>query len=115
MGKDVNRDQSTAKAAPPKQSPAARYRFIKEADIKRETQHWEYVERLQDGILHDAICAVTAAGDAIQFSRSRDGGAFGIRVYDGSNSPTKWCNTPGEALTVLLSIIEDARLASGGL
>ena len=93
---------------------ASKYRSNTWQEDKREEQSWELVERAHDGIIADAVRAVTTCGDAIQFSRSRDGGAFGVRVYDGGPTKTQWANTVAEAVMLLRIIIEDAERFTEG-
>ena len=80
---------------------------------KAREQRWEYVERLDDGIIGRAVDAVTSAGDAIQFGRSRDGGAYSITLYTPGGRVVIWSNTAQDAAAELATIIEDARLMAG--
>lgn len=82
-------------------------------DRKSQDQRWAAVTALHGDCVSDAVDAVTAAGDAIQFGRSRDGGAYSITLYTPAGRVVIWANTPNEALSELLIIIEDARAIAG--
>lgn len=83
------------------------------ANRKGEDLQWSVVERLRDGIISDCVDAVTSAGDAVQFGRSRDGGAYSITLYTPAGRVVVWANTPAQAVEELETIIEDARLLNG--
>lgn len=92
--------------------PAAGYR-AGVGNGKAREQRWEFVERLDDSVIARSVDSVTAVGDAIQFGRSRDGGALSITLYTPGGRVVLWCNTPQDAAAELTTIIEDANLMLG--
>lgn len=52
--------------------------------------------------LLDLIAAVTGRGGAVRFGYTRDGGAYSLGLYYGTESTTEYCR-PGEDLGAFLS------------
>lgn len=59
-------------------------------------------------LCHDAICAVTEAGDAILFAKTSDGGALSLRVLCDGLVEKWWPSGVVEAESVLEGIKDSA-------
>lgn len=63
-------------------------------DKSSEPTDWSNVS---DGLLVKLIDAVTSRGGAVRFGYSRDGGAYALGLYYGSENTTEYCR-PNEEL-----------------
>lgn len=66
---------------------------------------WELID---PQAIWGAIAAVTAAGDALMFSRTTDGGAYSITVMSGGKADKIWPKTTEEVHAVLTLLMERA-------
>ena len=70
----------------------------------QDAQDWADVDPL---LIAYVVAAVSGAGGSVQFTRTRDGGALGVRVYDDSiKTATEW-GRAGEGLEDLLYLVAD--------
>lgn len=60
-------------------------------------------------IIADTVAAVTAAGDAIMFAMTSDGGAFSISVSSGGQRFKQWPSSVEACETVLTQIMQSAQ------
>ena len=91
---------------------------------KREKKApWAHVGDSADAVSWDSVdpvlivavvATVCSAGASIQFTRTRDGGALGVRVYDDEiAAKTVWAR-PGGELDRVLETIRNYYAAEGG-
>ncbi len=80
-------------------------------DAPETPQSWAAVEGL---LIAYVVCAVSGGGGSVQFTRTQDGGALGVRVYDDKiKTRTEWSRV-GEGLEELLYKIGDYYRARAG-
>lgn len=75
------------------------------------TQSWSDIDAL---LIAYVVRAVSGGGGSVQFTRTRDGGALGVRVYDDKlKTSTEWSRV-GEGLEELLYRLGDYYRAKVG-
>lgn len=73
-----------------------------EGESRQDAVRWREVEEMLVAYVVDAACQSDAS---VQFTRSRDGGALGVRVYDEAFIPrTQWGRPGGEIEDILRQI-----------
>ena len=86
---------------------ASRYSRLSVDSVKAESAHWEDAEA---DALWRAVCAVTEAGDAIMFGKTRDGGALVVTLMSGDERIKQYAHTEEQVAKLLVDIrasIED--------
>lgn len=104
---DGNMPRSSNKAS--KSGGAARYRN-NERPPEGPRPEWNDVSPL---VMHRAVAACDAVGDALLFGRSRHGRSLSITVFVDSERIHKYPDTVEEAHMALVEIAEDAEKAAG--
>jgi hypothetical protein len=85
-------------------TPTRKYRGMSDEPVERAAE-WNAVDPL---VMHRAVAACDAAGDAILFGRTRRGDALSVVVMVGSERVYYYPRDEVEAVEVLRQIIEDA-------
>jgi hypothetical protein len=69
----------------------------------KETCKWGDID---NQVLRDALVAVADSGAAIQFSKTSDGGALVIHIYDGANKVDEYPRTVDETEKTLRWLVD---------
>lgn len=83
---------------------AGRYDRVARTASHKAAASWEDAE---PETLWRTVAEVTAAGDAVVFGRTRDGGAVALTVWSGDERP-KWYATGPEEIAELLQLVRES-------
>lgn len=76
--------------------------------IKKAEKRIDWTE-IDPGLMADLVIAVTNAGAAVMFGRTRDGGALVVAVFDGDDRARYYCNSVVEFEILTEQLTELAR------